>query len=150
MEWTRDDGYVISDDRARVDRDRVHRFLSGESYWAERIPRKVVDRAIDNSLCFGLYRDGDQVGFARVVTDTATFAYLGDVFVLPEHRGRGLGKWLVGTVRAHPRLRGLRMWLLGTRDAHGLYRQFGFEPLSNPESWMAIRRPARSLYSPSE
>ena len=124
------DGYEISTDATRLDRVMIHRFLSQEAYWARGVPRAVVERAISNSLVFGLYASGEQVGFARVVTDQATFAWLADVFVLPEHRGRGLGKRLVREVLAHPGLQGLRWFLLGTADAHGLYRQLGFDPLS--------------------
>jgi GNAT superfamily N-acetyltransferase len=134
MEWTRD-GLTISDDRARLDRDAIHEFLRG-SYWAKGIPRELVDRAIDNSLCLGLY-DGDRlVGFARVITDSATFAYLSDVFVLESHRGRGLGTWFMESVLSHPDLQNLRRWMLATADAHGLYRKVGFTALSKPERIM--------------
>ena len=111
------------------------------SYWARGIPREVVERSVRNSLCFGAYLGPRQVGFARVVTDRATFAYLGDVFVVPEHRGRGVSKRLVQAVLAHPDLQGLRRFLLATRDAHGLYAQFGFTPLTNPEHFMTIHNP---------
>ena len=134
-------GYEISADPARLDRDLVHRFLSEESYWARGIPRDVVERAIENSLCFGLYSGPEQVGFARVVTDRAAIAYLGDVFVVAEHRGRGLGKWLIATVMAHPDLQGLRRFMLGTEDAHSLYERFGFRPLARPERMMEIASP---------
>ena len=143
MEWTRD-AFTVTTDRARLDRDVIHRFLAS-SYWAENIPRAVVDKAIDNSLCFGLLEESRQIGFARVMTDCATFAYLADVFVLPDHRGAGLGKWLIECVMSHPELQGLRRRLLGTRDAHGLYRQFGFTPLKHPEIFMEIVN--RDLYS---
>lgn len=133
--------YEISTDPARLDRDLVHRFLSVEAYWARGIPRDVVDRSIDNSLCFGLYRGAEQVGFARVVTDRAAIAYLGDVFIVQAHRGRGLGKWLVETVMAHPDLQGLRRFMLGTEDAHSLYERFGFRSLANPERMMEIASP---------
>lgn len=136
MEWTRDK-FTVTTDKTRLDRDVIERFL-GSSYWAENIPRATVDKSIDNSLCFGLLEEHRQIGFARVVTDCATFAYLADVFVLPEHRGAGLGKWLIECVVSHPELQGLRRWLLGTRDAHGLYRQFGFTPLKRPEIFMEI------------
>lgn len=118
--------YSISTDRNRLDPDVVHRYLSGESYWAKGIPLETVKRSIDNSLCFGLYHNKEQVGFARLVTDKATFAYLADVFIVEAHRGRGLSKWLVEVIHAHPDVQGLRRWLLGTRDAHGLYAQFGW------------------------
>ena len=134
MDWTRD-GLTISDDRSRLDRDAIHEFLRG-SYWAKGIPRELVDRAIDNSLCFGLY-DGDRlVGFARVITDSATFAYLSDVFVLESHRGHGLGTWFMERVLSHPDLQNLRRWMLATADAHGLYRRVGFTALSKPERIM--------------
>jgi GNAT superfamily N-acetyltransferase len=134
MQWTRD-GLTISDDRSRLDRDAIHEFLRG-SYWARGIPRELVDRSIDNSLCFGLY-DGDRlVGFARVITDNATFAYLSDVFVLESHRGRGLGTWFMESVLSHPDLQNLRRWMLATADAHGLYRRVGFTALSKPERIM--------------
>ena len=126
---------TISSERARLDRGAIHEFLRG-SYWARGIPRELVDRSIDNSLCFGLY-DGDrQVGFARVITDYATFGYLSDVFVLESHRGRGLGTWFMESVLAHPDLQNLRRWMLATADAHGLYRRVGFSGLSRPERIM--------------
>jgi ribosomal protein S18 acetylase RimI-like enzyme len=117
--------YEIDTDRARLDLRVVQGFLAA-SHWARGIPMAVLQRAIKRSLPFGLYKDGRQVGFARVVTDHATFAYLADVFVLEAERGRGLGRWLVESVLAHPALQRLRRWLLGTRDAHGLYRKLGF------------------------
>jgi len=117
--------YEIDTDNARLDLAVVHGFLAA-SHWAKGIPLAVLERAVAQSLSFGLYRDGSQIGFARVVTDYATFAYLADVFVLPEERGKGLGRWLVESILAHPALQGLRRWLLGTRDAHGLYRKLGF------------------------
>lgn len=139
MEWTRDK-FTVTTDRARLDRDVIERFL-GSSYWAENIPRAIVDKSIDNSLCFGLLEENRQIGFARVVTDRATFAFLADVFVLPEHRGAGLGTWLIECVVSHPDLQGLRRWVLGTRDAHGLYQKFGFTPLKRPEIFMEIHNP---------
>jgi GNAT superfamily N-acetyltransferase len=133
-------GYEISTDSARLDVDYVHAFLT-TSYWSPGVPRDTVARAIAGSLCFGLYApDGAQCGFARVVTDRATYAWLADVFVDPAHRGHGLGVRLVETVLAHPELQGLRRWALATRDAHGLYERFGFTPLPDPSSHM-IRRP---------
>jgi GNAT superfamily N-acetyltransferase len=122
--------YAICTDRARLDLALVHGFLTA-SYWAKGIPLEIVRRSAENSLCFGLYRGAQQIGFARVVTDYATFAYLGDVFILEEFRGRGLSKWLMQVVFSHPNLQGLRRWHLATRDAHGLYRQFGFTDLKN-------------------
>jgi N-acetylglutamate synthase-like GNAT family acetyltransferase len=125
-------GYVISDDSARLDLYVVHGFLS-RSYWAKAIPRELVERSIRNSLCLGVYSDGKQVGFARVITDKATFAYLCDVFIAEEHRGRGLSKALVAAIKAHRDLQGIRRWMLVTLDAHGLYEQFGFQKVANPE-----------------
>jgi GNAT superfamily N-acetyltransferase len=142
------DGYTISTDPARLDVDVIHRYLSGEAYWSRGVPRPVVERAIAGSLCFGLYdAGGAQVGFARVVTDRATFAYLADVFVLKAHRRKGLSKRLMAAAIAHPDLQGLRRWLLATRDAHGLYAQFGFTPLANPERIM--ERHAPDIYGPT-
>jgi GNAT superfamily N-acetyltransferase len=134
MEWVRDQ-FTISCDPARLDRAVITEFLAS-SYWGKGIPAEVVAKSIEHSLCFALL-DGDrQIGFARVMSDRATFAYLADVFVLPEYRGAGLGKWLIECVTSHPELQGLRRWLLGTRDAHGLYRQFGFAALKKPEFLM--------------
>jgi GNAT superfamily N-acetyltransferase len=132
--------YQISTDPARLDLKAVHAFLSA-AYWSPCIPLDVIARAVRGSLCFGLYHLGSQVGFARVVTDGATFAYLCDVFVLEKHQGQGLGKWLMETVMAHPALQGLRRFVLVTRDAHPLYEQFGFRPLARPERFMEIHRP---------
>jgi len=132
--------FVISTDPARLDLDVVHSFLTN-CYWAKGIPREVVARSIDHSLCFGVYDgSGAQVGFARVVSDFATVAYLGDVFVLKSHRGHGLGKWLMECVTKHPALQDLRRWILLTRDAHGLYSQFGFTPVKAPERYMELHR----------
>ena len=129
---------IVSTDKSQLDVERIHRFLSEESYWAKGIPRTLVDRAIEHSLCFGAY-DGDAlVGFARVVTDYAVFAYVGDVFVLPSHRGRGVSKALMEAIRSHPELQALRRWHLLTYDAHGLYAQYGFSPLEKPERHMEI------------
>jgi GNAT superfamily N-acetyltransferase len=140
MEWRRD-GYVVSDERSRLDRASVRRFIADESYWAAGIPQGVMDKAIDNSLCFGLYRGDAQVGFARVVTDRATFGYLCDVFVDSAHRGAGLGKWLVSCVLSHPDLQGLRRLSLVTRDAHELYTPHGFRPMADPTRYLEIHRP---------
>lgn len=134
------DGYTVSTDRNRLDIDMVHGFLS-QSYWAKGIPRATVIRSIEGSLCFGLYVGEIQIGFARMITDGATFAYLADVFVLEEHRGRGLSKWLMQVIMEHPDLQGLRRMMLATRDAHGLYRKFGFTNLTFPERWMQIHHP---------
>jgi GNAT superfamily N-acetyltransferase len=133
--------FLISTDRERVSLDVVHGFLTN-CYWAKGISRDVVERSIEHALCFGIYEDsGAQVGFARVVTDFATVAYLGDVFVLESHRGRGLSKWLMECIVRHPALQNLRRWILLTRDAHGLYSQFGFTPLKAPERYMELHRP---------
>jgi len=136
MEWRNGD-LTISDDRSRMDREGVHAFLA-DSYWARGIPREIVDRSIDNSLCFGLYENGRQIGFARVITDYATFGYLSDVFVLESHRARGLATWLMRVVLGHPDLRGLRRWVLVTRDAQELYRKLGFRDLEDPSRYMEI------------
>jgi GNAT superfamily N-acetyltransferase len=140
MEWSRSP-YVISTDPARIDVDAVHRYLSNESYWAKGIPRDRVERSIAGSLCFGLYAGEAQVGFARVVTDRATFAYLCDVYVDAAHRTGGLGKWLMEVVMGHPDLQGLRRFLLGTRDAHGLYAKYGFTPMKAPDRFMEKHDP---------
>ena len=134
------DGYTISTDKSRLDVAAIHAYLT-RSYWSPGIPKAIVERAIRGAMCFGLFdSQGQQVGFARMITDTATFAYLADVYVLEEHRGKGLGKWIVETILAHPSLQGLRRILLATRDAHELYARFGFKPLATPESFMSIHR----------
>ncbi|MGE0481131.1 MAG: GNAT family N-acetyltransferase [Phycisphaerae bacterium] len=138
-EWTEGE-YCISTDRARLDLDVIHAGLD-RSYWASGIPRDVIVRSIAGSLCFGLYHAQRQIGFARVISDGATFAYLSDVFVREEYRGRGIGQWFIRTIVAHPQLQGLRRWLLATRDAHGLYRKFGFRELECPEIYMEMVRP---------
>lgn len=143
----RRDGFTISTDPTLLDLPAIHRFLAAEAYWCPGIPLAVVEKAIRHSLCFGLYVEAGaglpprQAGFARVVTDFATYAYLCDVFVLAEYRGRGLGKWLVECLLGHPDLQGLRRWSLATRDAHSLYARFGFQPLTNSERQMAIVDP---------
>lgn len=134
-------GFLISTDRARLDLDVIHRFLTN-CYWSKGIPRETVARSIEHSLCFGIYDGaGAQAGFARVVSDYATVAYLGDVFVLEPHRGLGLGKWLTECITQHPALQNLRRWILVTRDAHGLYSQFGFTPVEMPQLYMELHRP---------
>ncbi len=138
------DEYEISSDRKRLDLGLIHDFLANHSYWARGIPLEVVKRSLDHSICFGVFHREVQVGFARVITDSATFAYLGDVFILESHRGKGLGKWLVGTVLGHPELAGLRMISLGTRDAHGLYERYGFKRIADTglvERLMVIQNP---------
>src|SRR5262249_20233372 len=133
--------YEISADPRRLDLDLIHRFLSEDAYWSPGIPRATVERAIANSLCFGIYDAGAQVGFARVITDRATYAYLADVFVLPAHRGNGLSKLLLQSIVAHPELQGLRRWTLATRDAHSLYAKFGFTPIAKPDRLMERHDP---------
>jgi GNAT superfamily N-acetyltransferase len=127
--------HTVTTDGARFDLDVIHGYLT-RSYWAVGIPRAVVARSIAGALCFGLFDGETQIGFARAITDRATFAYLADVFVLESHRGRGLGVWLMECVMAHPDLQGLRRWSLVTRDAHALYGRFGFTALSAPDRWM--------------
>jgi GNAT superfamily N-acetyltransferase len=126
-----------SGDPARVDVELVHDFLTN-SYWAKGIPLATVRQSIENSIPFGVYHGQQLVGFARIISDCATFAYLADVFILPSHRGRGLSRWLMECIVGHPDLQGLRRWMLATQDAHGLYAQFGFTPLKAPERWMEI------------
>ena len=132
--------YEVSDDKSRLNIDVIHGYLR-ESYWSPGVPRSIVERAIQGSLCFGVYLGSDQVGFARVVTDKATFAYLADVFILEPHRGQGLSKNLMAFISGHADLQGLRRFMLATNDAHGLYTQFGFSELGNPPSYMEILRP---------
>ncbi len=141
-------GYRISTELHELQLDVIHGFIS-QSYWASGIPAGTLEKAIQNSLCFGVYLDtaeptgrgGEQIGFARLITDKATFAYLADVFILDAHRGKGVSKWLMEHIVRHPDLQGLRRMMLATRDAHGLYAQYGFEPISNPEVLMQVWRP---------
>ena len=139
-EWQNGE-FIISTDRSRLQIEIIHKYLSEESYWARERTREQTETAIDNSLSFGVYKGDIQVGFARVVTDHATFAYLGDVFVLPEYQGRGLSKFLMKTIVEHPDLQNLRRWILATRDAHGLYEKFEFAALRYPERWMEKTAP---------
>jgi GNAT superfamily N-acetyltransferase len=139
------DDFIVSTDCSRLDRDVIHRFLTN-SYWAGGIPRDVVDRSIDNALCFGVFEKSNQVGFARVISDYATFAYLADVFILEAYRGRGLAKFLMECIVRHPQLQGLRRWTLATGDAHSLYAKFGFTALHRPEGFMEIHNP--EVYKP--
>lgn len=133
--------FLISTSRERLDLDVVHGFLT-KCYWAKGIPREIVARSIEHALCCGIYNgEGAQVGFARVISDFATIAYVGDVFVLETHRGQGLGKWLMQCITQHPALQNLRRWILTTRDAHGLYSQVGFTPVKAPERFMELHRP---------
>jgi GNAT superfamily N-acetyltransferase len=141
MEWQNGE-FTISTDRNLLQTHVIHKFLSEESYWATERTLEQTIKAIENSLPFGVYRtDGRQIGFARVVTDYATFAYVGDVFILAEYRGRGLSKWLMERIVSHPDLQGFRRWILATRDAHELYERFGFAPLRFPERWMEKTAP---------
>lgn len=139
-EWHRNE-YSISTDRADLDVPLIHDFLSNSTYWATGRKIEVVQRSIENSLCFGVFKHGDdghkrQVGFARVVTDYATFAWVADVFILEAERGQGLGKWLTDVIVSHPDLQGFRRWVLATKDAHEVYRRVGFRELHRPERWM--------------
>ena len=140
MHWTREK-YLITTDPAAVDIDVVHHYLSTESYWAKGIPRETVARAVQHSICFSVLQEGALVGFARVTSDHATVAYMGDVFVLPAHRGRGIATWLMECITSHPDLQGLRRWMLATADAHGLYAKFGFTPMKAPARWMEKHDP---------
>jgi GNAT superfamily N-acetyltransferase len=133
-------GFLITTDRDKLDLNLVHGYLS-ESYWAKGISRDVVIRSVRNSLCFGIFTNDQQIGFARVISDCATYAYLADVFILEKYRGRGLAKWLMKCIVAHPKLQGLRRWTLATRDAHGLYAKFGFTPLAKPDLLMELHDP---------
>jgi len=137
----RRDGFTITTDPKLFDIDAIHEFLSEKAYWCLGVPRPVLEKAIERSLCFGLLEGQRQIGFARMVTDRATFAWLCDVYVIESHRGRGLGDWLIASVLEHPDLQGLRRMVLATRDAHALYRRNGFEALPMPERWMAISKP---------
>jgi len=137
---THKEHFTISTDPSRLDRDVIADMLA-RSYWASGRPRETLERALDNSLVFGIYEGDKQVGIARVVSDYAVFAYLCDVIIHEDYRTHGLGKWLIETVMAHPDLQGLRRWSLATRDAHGLYKQYGWNPLTNPGNWMEILNP---------
>lgn len=137
-------GYYISTDKSLINFEVLYKYLDEDSYWAQGIPEERLRKAIENSLCFGVYRESTLVAFARVVTDKATFAYLCDVFVLPDARGLGLSKWLVQTIVEQDELQGIRRWSLATLDAHGLYSQFGFTPLSRPANWMEIFTPYKT------
>lgn len=134
-------GYSITTDNDLIDFDRVYHYLAFESYWATGLTADRQKRAMENSMCFGITKDGKLAGFTRVVTDKATFAYICDVFVLEGHRRLGLSKWLIQTIMDHPDLQGLRRWSLATADAHSLYAQFGFVPLSKPANWMEVYTP---------
>jgi GNAT superfamily N-acetyltransferase len=139
LSWKRGE-LEISTDPSRIDLSLVHEFLT-DSYWAKGLPMDVLERAVRHSLCFGVYDGQRQIGFARAITDRATFAYIADVFITEPYRGRGVSRWLMECVKAHPSLQGLRRWALVTRDAHRLYQQFGFVQLGNPDRWMEIHDP---------
>jgi GNAT superfamily N-acetyltransferase len=133
--------YSITTDQSKFDLEVIHHYLAYDSYWAQNIPMETVKKMIANSLCFGVCYQDKQIGFARMITDKAVFAYLADVFILPEYRGQGLSKWLMQTILSHPDLQGLRRILLVTSDAHGLYEKFGFELIKNPDKFMHIHNP---------
>ena len=135
------DDYCISTDKQKINTRLVHEYLSQQSYWSLGISLPVVIKTVENSLCFGIYKNEKQVGFTRVISDFATYAYLADVFVLPPERGKGLSKWLMKIILGHPELKGLRRFVLATKDAHGLYEQFGFKIYANPEMLMSIYNP---------
>jgi N-acetylglutamate synthase-like GNAT family acetyltransferase len=137
MIWHKND-YTISTDKTALSPEYIHQYLSEQSYWAKGIPLHTVKKSIEGSICFGVYKGAKMVGFARVITDNATFGYLADVFIDEACRGQGLSKWLMEVILAHPDLQGLRRFMLATRDAHGLYRQFDFKELTNPEYMLAI------------
>jgi GNAT superfamily N-acetyltransferase len=134
MNWTKDK-FTISDEPERLQLEVIVDYLA-RAYWSNQRPRDVIEKSLKHSLCFGVYENQTQIGFARVISDHATFAYLADVFILESHQGHGLGKWLVQTILEHSELQGLRRWMLATRDAHGLYAQFGFNALENPDRYM--------------
>lgn len=140
MEWQHAD-FIISTDKSLLQIEVIQTFLSEESYWARERSLEQTKIAIENSLCFGVYHDKKQIGFARIVTDFATFAYVGDVFILEEFRGKGLSKWLMQVMVEYPQLQGLRRWILATKDAHGLYKQYEFSSLRFPERWMEKTAP---------
>jgi len=140
MEWQKN-GFRITTEESKMDTKYIHEFLSTKSYWAEGIPIDTVEKSIRGSLCFGVFSNERQVGFARAITDKATFAWLADVFIDDRYRGQGLGKWLMEVIISHEDLQGLRRIMLGTKDAHGLYAQYGFIPLPYPERMMTIHHP---------
>lgn len=147
MQWTHPAGFVADDDPARIDLDVVHGFLR-TSYWSPGVPREVLARAIEGSLNVGVYTSsGEQVGYARAVTDRATFAWIADVFVVPSHRGHGLGRFVVSTLLEHPDLRGLRRTMLATADAHELYRSYGFEDIADPSRLLVVQHDPATLYA---
>ena len=140
MEWQHEN-FIISTDKSKLNVHYIHQFLSNESYWAAGISYTIVQKSIANSLCFGVYDGEKQIGFARIITDEATFGYLADVFIDKEYRGRGISKWLMHVISNLPFRRNLRNFMLGTKDAHKLYEQFGFTPLKAPERFMQVHQP---------
>lgn len=143
MNWQNGE-FTISTDKNLLQIEAIHQFLSRDSYWATERTREQTATAIEHSLCFGVFADEKQIGFARVISDYATFAYLGDVYILEEFRGRGISKWLMETIIKHPDLQNLRRWILATKDAHSLYEKFGFHALKFPDRWM--EKPAPNAY----
>ena len=141
------DGYWLTTDKSKMDVSAIHHFLSTEAYWSKNIPFEKVQKAVEHSLNFGLFDNEKQIGYARVITDFATIAYLGDVYVLAAYRGKGLSKWMIKIIMNYRELQGFRRWILLTGDAHGLYRQFGWQDISNPEKWMEIHN--KEVYSTS-
>jgi GNAT superfamily N-acetyltransferase len=137
--------FCISTDKTKLNLDSIHEFLSTKAYWCLNIPKDKVQTAIQNSLCFGVYQGEKQIGFARIISDFSTIAYLGDVYILEEYRGNALSKWLMETIMSYPDLQGLRRWILLTGDAHGLYRQFGWTDLADPSAWMELHN--KNVYS---
>lgn len=137
--------FTISTDKSRLKLDSIHEFLSTKAYWCLNIPKETVATAIEHSLCFGVYEGDRQIGFARVISDFSTIAYLGDVYILEEYRGHGLSKWLLEVIMTYPDLQGLRRWILLTGDAHGLYRQFGWTDIADPTKWMELHN--KNVYS---
>lgn len=140
--------FRVTTDKSQLDLNAIYAFLATESEWARGIPRLTFDKSVRHSMCFGLLEVNRQVGFARVISDRATIAYLGDVFVLPQYRGRGLAKWLMECISSHPDLQNLRRWILVTEDAHGLYKKYGFTQLAHPDCFMERHKPA--VYNPSK
>ncbi len=142
--------YCISTEKEALNVQFIHNYLSKESYWAKNIPFNVVERSIKGSFCFGVFYNDQQVGFARLITDYATFAYLADVFIITEHRGKGLSKWLMAVIHEHPKLQGLRRWLLGTKDAHSLYEQFGWKKFTQEQLERFMQLHNANVYSTKE
>lgn len=135
------DGFLLSTDKSKLDIASIHDYLSNRSYWAKGVPFDVVKKAAENSVCFGIYESSRQIGFARVITDTATIGYIGDVFILEDYRGKGLSKWLMECIMKHPELQGLRRWILLTKDAHGLYKKYGFKEPEDFSVYMELKNP---------